>query len=50
MTQVTNVQLIAQNNLRNVVRAVALNKWAIATTAYLTLKATLITKRSTPTT
>lgn len=45
MAGFTSVQNIAQNNFRNVVRAVALNKWATAKTAHLTLQASLINRQ-----
>jgi len=45
MANFTNVQLIAQNNFRNVVRAVTVNKWIALTSAYLALKASLINQQ-----
>lgn len=44
MTGFTNVQ-IAQNNIRNLIRAVALDKWNTASTAYLNLIASLINQK-----
>ncbi|WP_373991922.1 hypothetical protein [Duganella sp. BuS-21] len=45
MTHFTNVQLVAQNDFRNIVRAVALKKWTTANTAHLTLKGALINEK-----
>ena len=45
MTCFTNLQLIAQPNFRNIVRAVALNKWATVTAQYLALASALINQK-----
>lgn len=45
MTAFTTVQLIAQTNLRHIIRAAALKKWDIANTAYLVLQVSLIDQK-----